>query len=80
MLTYDNFTIAKLIQATRGRVDPEDVKSILKECIKMSNSDREIINFIIECRANDHELDADDLEHVLKLDFDYVRKQWVIIN
>ena len=32
-------------------------------------------NFLQECVDNDWDLDADDIKHVLNLDFDYVRKQ-----
>lgn len=32
--------------------------------------------FLEECIENDYDLDRDDIEHILKLDFDYIRKQY----
>ena len=32
--------------------------------------------FLLECIDQAETLDDDDLKHVVKLDFDYVRKQW----
>ena len=33
-----------------------------------------IVDFLNECEEQDYELDADDIRHILDLDFDYVRK------
>ena len=33
-----------------------------------------IVDFLNECEEQDWELDSDDIRHILKLDFDYVRK------
>ena len=37
-----------------------------------------LTDFLSECIKNDHDLDTDDIKHVLDGDFDYVRKQWNI--
>lgn len=37
-----------------------------------------IIDFLNECEEQDYWLDDDDIRHILKLDFDYVRKQHII--
>ena len=37
-----------------------------------------IINFLNECEEQDYWIDGDDIRHILKLDFDYVRKQHII--
>ena len=34
-----------------------------------------IIDFLNECEEQDWELDSDDIRHILKLDFEYIRKQ-----
>jgi len=34
----------------------------------------EITIFLVECKNNNWDLDSDDIEHVLKGDFEYVRK------
>ena len=38
----------------------------------------QIIDFLNECEEQDYWLDGDDIRHILKLDFDYVRKQHII--
>lgn len=37
-----------------------------------------IVDFLNEVEEQDWTLDADDIRHILKLDFDYVRKQHII--
>lgn len=39
-----------------------------------SNNDK-IVDFLNECEEQDYRLDADDIKHILNMDFDYVRKQ-----
>lgn len=39
------------------------------------NNQEEIVSFLIECVDKDYELDKDDIEHILKGDFNYIRKQ-----
>lgn len=41
------------------------------------SANEEIISFLHECVNKNWELDDDDIQHVLNLDFDYVRKQHV---
>jgi len=45
----------------------------LKGKIEKSES---IIEFLNEVEEQDWELDSDDIKHILKLDFDYIRKQY----
>lgn len=45
----------------------------LKETIEKSY---DIIEFLNEVEEQDWELDSDDIKHILKLDFDYIRKQY----
>lgn len=35
--------------------------------------------FLAECLSKGFELDYDDIEHILNLDFDYVRKQHIVL-
>lgn len=43
-----------------------------------NNGQSQIIDFLNECEEQDYWLDGDDIRHILKLDFDYVRKQHII--
>lgn len=40
-----------------------------------TNNDK-IVDFLNECEEQDFQLDQDDLTHIIKLDFDYIRKQY----
>lgn len=42
--------------------------------------DWKIVDFLNECYYEEWELDADDIKHILQLDFDYVRKQNKVVN
>ena len=43
---------------------------------KADDDNMKIKAFLLECIEEGETLDDDDLEHVVRLDFDYVRKQW----
>lgn len=40
----------------------------------------DIVFFLDECQENDYELDSDDIKHIIRGDFEYVRKQYQIIE
>lgn len=48
----------------------------LHDYIMASEDWGKIVDFLNECEEEDYELDADDIRHILKMKFNYVRKQY----
>jgi len=44
------------------------------------DSDIKIVEFLRECLRKDYDIDYDDIEHILRGDFDFVRKQYVEVK
>ena len=80
---------------TEYRKDDEDFNEVYKKyCILIIDNDdktaeilkqqilknQEIVDFLNEIEEQDWELDADDIKHVLTMDFDYIRKQQSLSN
>ena len=46
--------------------------------LKTDDDNAMIRAFLAECLSKDETIDSDDIEHILNLDFEYVRGQWIM--
>lgn len=80
-----NQTVGQIVEKIVGGYDwdrlskeaKESKYKILADYIEQgtTNNDK-IVDFLNECEEQDWMLDQNDLTHVLKLDFDYIRNQY----
>lgn len=40
---------------------------------------QKIVDFLEECLVKDYDIDTDNIKHIMNLNFDYIRKQHIIV-